>query len=268
MPDALSYYAFRDQNLLTPEALAGQPGLSPDEAIRRIALTPGATFRPGEYESLMQMAAAAKQQQGQRDQINQFYDSPDRSSDIEKAVAPQEQQGFAQLLSQLHEASRQGAFARARSGNIGGSVQASQQVQLAGAGAGQGARMSAGFDAQRMDLQRALEAARTSELTNTYNMDPVMQQALGQRVHTYGVQGDTNAALDALRRQEDAMHNGQDDEYSRLMGNAVNIGTNLYTTSQNNGMADDYQSYLQSLRSRRGGAGSMPGSTPAPMGTN
>lgn len=248
MPNALNYYQFRDQNGFTgPD----QPGLSPDDAIRRIALTPGATFRPGEFEVLMQMAQQAQAQQGQRDEINQFYDSPDRANEIEMAVSPLEQQGFAQLVQSLRDRSRQAAFARARTGNVGGSVQASQTTKLASQGAQEGARLGAQFNQQRDTLQQALEAARVSELLGTYDVDPAMQAAIQERIHGYGVEGETNSALELLRQQRERMQDYQGDEYSRLLGNSVNIGTNLYQTHQQQGMMDDYQAYLQSLRQRQ-----------------
>lgn len=256
MSSALSYYAFRDQNLAGDPA--SQPALSPDDVIRRIALTPGATFRPGEFEALMQLAQNAQVQQGQRNQINQFYDSPDRAADIERAVGPMEQQGYAALVNSLRDRSRQGAFARARTGNVGGSVQASQQAQLAAQGAGEGARMAAGFEGQRDNLRQSLQAARISEILRSYDLDPALQASLEQRVRTYGVQGDTNSALEALRRQREEMTNNQNDEYSRLMGNAVNLGTNFYTMSQNQGMQSDYQNYLNSLQQRQPATGTQP----------
>jgi hypothetical protein len=244
--EPLNYYAFRDQNMAND--LPNQPALSPDEIIRRISMTPGATFRPGEFEALMQLAKNAQAQQAQRDQINQYYDSPDRGADIERAVAPLEQQGFANLVNQLRGQSRQGAFARARTGNIGGSVQASQQAQLAGQGAAQGAQLANSFADQRNSLQQALQAARVSELLKSYNLDPALQASLQQRVNTYGVQGDTNTALEALRQQREQMTNFQNDEFSRALGNTVNLGTNMYTMNQNQGMMSDYQNYLNSLR--------------------
>ena len=265
MANALSYYAFRDQNMLTPEQLAAQPGLSPDEAIRRIALTPGATFRPGEFEALTRLAQNALMQQGNRDQINQFYDSPDRANDIEMAVQPGQDQAFMQLTDSLRGASQQGAFARARSGNMGGSVQARQQTQLAGQGAAQGAQLAAGFEGQRDSLRAALEAARVGEISGSYQLDPALQASLGQRVNTYGVQGDTNTALEALRQQQTGMTNFNNDEFSRGLGNMVNIGTNAYGATQNQGMAADYQAFLQSLRQRQ--MASMTGNTMGAGGT-
>lgn len=265
MPNpALSYYAFRDQNMVGNEA--NQPALSPDDIIRRIAQTPGATFRPGEFEALMQLAQNAQMQQGQRDEINQFYDSPDRAADIETAVQPMEQQGFANLINQLRGQSRQGAFARARSGNVGGSVQASQQAQLAGQGAAQGAQLAAGFEDQRDSLRRALEAARVGETLGTYNIDPQLQGSLEQRVRTYGVQGDTNAALESLRRDREQMTNFQNDEFSRALGNTVNVGTQMYGNYQNQQMQGDYQNFLASLRNR-GGAGAATQPNLGPGGT-
>lgn len=247
--EPLNYYAFRDQNMAND--LPNQPALSPDATIRQIALTPGATFRPGEFETLMQLAQNAQQQQGQRDQINQFYSSPDRQADIERAVAPQEQLGFANLVNQLRESLRQGAFARARSGNVGGSVQASQQSDLAGQGATEGANLSAGFAARRDSLQQALQAAKTSELLGTYNLDPQLQQSIQQRVQGYGIQGNTNTALEALRQQRVQQTDQQNDEFSRLLGNTVNQAGNLYQINQNQGMQQDYSNFLQSLRQRQ-----------------
>lgn len=247
--DALSYHAFRDQNMVGNEA--NQPALSPDDIIRRIALTPGATFRPGEFEALMQLAQQAQAQQAQRDEIDQFYQSPDREADINRAVDPLEQQGFAGLVEKLRGQSRQGAFSRARSGNIGGSVQASQQAQLAGQGAAQGAQLAAGFEGQRDMLRQALEAARVQETLGTYNMDPQLQQSIEQRVRTFGVQGDTNAALEALRRQREQQTDFQNDEFSRALGNTVNVGSQMYQTHQNQEMGQDYQNFLASLRNRQ-----------------
>lgn len=260
MPNpALSYYAFRDQNMVGNEQ--DQPALSPDDIIRRIALTPGATFRPGEFEALMQLTKNAEMQQGQRDEINQFYDSPDRAADIEMAVQPLEQQGFANLVNQLRGQSRQGAFARARSGNVGGSVQASQQTQLASQGAAQGAQLAAGFEDQRDGLRQALEAARVGETLGTYNLDPQLQASLEQRVRTYGVQGDTNAALEQLRRERQQMTDYQNDEFSRALGNTVNVGTQMYGNYQNQQMGQDYQNFLNSMRTR-GSTGSTPATQP------
>lgn len=243
---ALNYYAFRDQNMATGD-LANQPALSPDEVIRRIAMTPGATFRPGEFEALMQLAAAAQKQQAQRDEINQFYGSADRDADIERAVQPLEQQGYAALENSLRGQSRQQAFNRAKTGNIGGSVQASQQAQLAGQGAAQGAQLAAGFAGQRDALRQALDAARTSELLNTYNIDPAMQASIQQQLAGYGVQGTTNAALEGLRQQRQQMTDYQNDEFSRALGNAVNLGGNFYQMYQNQGAQQDYQNYLQRM---------------------
>ncbi len=173
------------------------------------------------------------------------------NADIERAVAPLEQQGFAGLVNQLRGQSRVGAFARARSGNIGGSVQASQQAQLAGQGAAQGAQLAAGFEGQRDSLRQALEAARVQETMGTYQMDPQLQQSIEQRVRTYGVQGDTNSALEQLRRQREQQTDYQNDEFSRALGNTVNVGTGMYQNYQNQQMGQDYQNFLTSLRNRQ-----------------
>lgn len=246
----LDYYALRDQLGLTGQ---NQPALSADPTIRSIALTPGATFRQGEFDALMALMRAAAAQKQQRQSIDSFYADPQRQAEIEMAVAPREQSAFANLLDQIRGISRNAAFARAESGNIGGSVEASQKAGIAGTAAREGAALGDKFAGDRLGLQRALEAARVNETLKTYDIDPALSASLQQQVTGYGVQGDTNALLEALRQRRVAMEDQQANETSRAIGNAINVGTNLYQTYQNQGQAADYQAFLNQLRQQRTG---------------
>lgn len=246
MTGPLDYFAMRDRLGLQ----GNQPALSADPTIRSMALTPGATFRPGEFESLMELARAAVQQQTQRGSINSFYQDPARQTEIEQRVAPAEQSAWLNLLDQIRGASRNAAFQRAETGNIGGSVEASQKAKLAGGAAQAGAGLADQFQTQRDMLQRALEAARVNEILKTYDIDPQLAASLQQRTQSFGVQGETNALLEALRRQAAAMHDTQADETSRALGSAINVGTRAYQTYNQAGQTEDYQNFLNQMRQR------------------
>jgi hypothetical protein len=240
----LDYYAMRDQQQLGAE----QPALSNDLAIRRIALTPGATFRPGEFESLMLLARNAQMQQGNRDAINQFYDSPERQREIDMAIRPVQEAAFLNLLNQLRSRSRQEAFARAESGNIGGSVQASQEAGLSGDASRAGSQLANQFAGERDRLMQALEAARVNEILSSYDLDPQLMASLKQRAHTYGVQDQGNALLDQLRRNRDELQRGHDDEFSRAWGNLLNVGNQQYQIYNRNQQAQEYQDHVNRAR--------------------
>jgi hypothetical protein len=246
----LDYFAMRDALGLRGD----QPALSSDPTISRLALTPGATFRPGEFESLMELARQAMAQQQQRGSIDQFYHDPARQAEIEKRVAPAEQSAWLNLLDQIRGTSRQAAFQRADTGNIGGSVEASQKAKIAGGAAQAGAGLADQFQTQRDMLQRALEAARVNEILKTYDIDPQLAASLQQRTQSFGVQGDTNALLEALRQRTAAMHDTQADETSRAIGSAINVGTRAYQTYNQAGQAEDYQNFLNQMRSGSGQA--------------
>jgi hypothetical protein len=261
-PEPLDYYHFRDQNL-TPDQLATQPGLSSDPAIRRIALSPGATFRPGEFEALMQLSKAAQGQGENRDAINSFFRSPDRQGEIERAVAPNQEAAFQQLMQGLAQRQRQESFARAESGNIGGSVQASQDAALAGDASRQGSDLNAQFSGERSRLQQLLESGRVQEILNSYNLDPQLLASLEQRTHTYGVQGESNALVDQLRRQREGVEDHNDDEYSRAWGNVLNQAGTMYRINNNQNMNQDQQMYLQRQRGGLDPNTMVPATSPA-----
>lgn len=244
MTAALDYYAMRDSLGLQDT----QPALSADPTISRMALTPGATFRPGEFESLMELARAAQAQGAQRTSIDQFYKDPARQTEIEQRVAPGEQSAWLNLLDQIRGTSREAAFQRADSGNIGGSVEASQKAKIAGGAAQAGAGLADQFQSQRDLLQRALEAAHVNEILKTYDIDPQLAASLQQRTQSYGVQGDTNNLLEALRQRTQQMQAGQADETSRAIGSAINVGTRAYQTYNQAGRQQDYQNFLNQMR--------------------
>lgn len=240
----LDYYAMRDQRQLG----ADQPALSDDPTVRRMALTPGATFRDGEFDTLMLLARNAQQQQNNRTDINKFYDDPERQREIDMTIQPAQESAFLNLMNQLRGRSRNEAFARAESGNIGGSVQASQETRLEGDGSRAGSQLASRFAGERDQLMQALQQARVNEILSSYSLDPQLLASIKQRTHTYGVQDQGNALLDQLRQSRDQMQQGHDDEFSRAWGNLLNVGNQQYQIYNRQGQAQDYRDHVARQR--------------------
>ncbi len=168
----------------------------------------------------------------QRGAINQFFDDPQRTQEIDEVVGVGLDKALRGIGNQLENRSRQEAFARARSGNVGGSFQAGQQAGISAAALTGAASASGAADAQRFGLQQLLGNQRQSELLNSFGLDPFTQQSIqailqGQNVSASG--SEAAFALSQQQRQQEAFAN---DELSRAFGNLLNIGGNLFETDQ------------------------------------
>lgn len=243
----LDYYTMADQAGIRNDG----PAQSGDRAIHDIALTPGAEFRPAEFESLLKLSENAKRQTANRANINTFYDDPERQNEINMTVQPQEESAFQGLLNQIRSRSREESFARARSGNIGGSVQADQQAAGSGDAARGGAQMSNQFAALRNQLEQSLQQARIQELLKSYDLDPQLLASMRQRVNTFGVADEGNALMEQLRRNEQGIRETNDDEYSRAWGNAINQAGTVYQGYQQQQMTNEQRAANAAERARQ-----------------
>lgn len=170
----------------------------------------------------------------QRTGINQFFGAPARQDEINNVVGAGMDRAMRGLGNQLTNRSRQEAFARARSGNVGGSFQASQQAGVHAAGQVGSADITSQFDAQRDNLQRALMSQQQQELMQSFGVDQFSQQGIDQilaSLNTAEQGASARFGLDEQRRSQEAFAN---DELSRAFGNLVNVGGNIFEHVQQN----------------------------------
>jgi len=199
---------------------------------------------PEAFQALLQLAADAHRRTQQRQQVEQFYADPARQDEINKLVQPSEDAQYFQLEQALKERARQDAFARGRTGNIGGSVNASQDASLQTQGQQQGAQLAAGFSNQRNALAQALEASRVNDVLGTYQIDPLTGQAIQQRTNTINGQAGTNQNLFQIQNDQRTLSNWNNDELSRGLGNALNFANQQYGIWQNGSMQREQNAAL------------------------
>jgi len=162
---------------------------------------------------------------GQQEQItgiNNFYQDPARMQEVNSAISAEQNLQQTQLQRALEGRQLQEAFARARSGNIGGSVETEQNASLEADAFRGSADLAAASETARFQAEQALEASRVNEIMSTYNLDPFTQAALQEQLTGLGLQSDAAAVQAAGQAQMQQLQNYFNDELSRIIGSAVN----------------------------------------------
>ena len=165
-------------------------------------------------------------QEAQRGLINEFYQSPERMREINSAIDAQETVQQTQMQDAFLARQRQEAFARARSGNVGGSVEAEQNAGLSADAFRDAAALEENVRVAREQAAQQLEAARVQEIMDTYEMDPYTQAALQEQQVGLGQDADAAQVQAAQTRREQQMQRFFNDELSRIIGSAVNTVSN------------------------------------------
>jgi hypothetical protein len=203
------------------------PGVAPTAA-HKPAPQPGG-LSPAEQQALDFLRRRDERAAGEREQIEGFYSDPERQREINLQVDPALERAMLGLQETLRERGRQEAFARARTGNLGGSVQAGQQAGLEADAQQAGAQLAAQAQAQRDALTQALDQARIRELLGTYQHDPYTNQAIEARLRGMGLLDDQNAALAQLAQEQRELDRAASTQFSQDLGGIVDALGNAFT---------------------------------------
>jgi len=172
--------------------------------------------------------------QGNLDLINTFFASPERRQEISARIDPVFDRARQDLGDQFSQRARQEGFARARSGNVGGSFEAEQLGGLNRAVGRAGTDLSAQESAARFGLEQQLGGQQQQEILQQFLQDPFRAQAFAAQLQGLGQQSQGAQVLDQLTQQQQQIQQFGNDELSRALGQFLNIGGQAFRADQIN----------------------------------
>ena len=162
------------------------------------------------------------------DAISAFYGSPERRQEIDQRIQPVFDRARQDLTETTQERARQEAFSRARSGNIGGSHEASELADLDAFLASNSMDLALQEQNERFNLEQMLQQQYQDEVLAQFYQNPFMAQALQAQMAGMGQQAQGAQYMDQLLRQQQDIEQFGSDEFSRALGQFLDIGGTAY----------------------------------------